>query len=59
MGRFASTNTFHAPLAEKMEDELVCAIVRGQYDSAECRAELHRRGWTDAHIENFGKRYVK
>lgn len=45
------TNTFHAPLREKTSDELLVAIVRGQYDAADCRAELVRQGWSDSAIE--------
>jgi hypothetical protein len=44
-------NRFHAPLREKCADELLLAIRKDQLDAAECRAELHRIGWTDEHIK--------
>lgn len=44
-------NRYMAPIAEKNADELLLAIKKGQTDADECRAELHRQGWTDAHIE--------
>lgn len=43
-------NRFHAPLSEKLEDELRAAVRKGAADAEECRSELHRRGWKDEWI---------
>lgn len=52
--RFVRENRFHAPLVEKMEDELLLAIRKNHQDAGECRRELIRRGWTDAWFVQVG-----
>lgn len=46
-----ATRRFHAPLSEKMDDELVYAIGQKQADQFACRMQLRRNGWTDAQID--------
>lgn len=48
--KYVPTGRFHGPLSEKMEDELLLAIKKGQSDAGECWAELVKRGWNDQWI---------
>lgn len=52
--RFIKENKFHQSFKDIPEDELLRAIRKDQVDSAQARAELHRRGWTDQHIRQYG-----
>lgn len=53
LDHFTPENRFHAPLTEKLTDELLGAVKRDAVDSDSCRAELHSRGWTDEFIFQF------
>lgn len=43
-------NRFHAPLAEKMDDELLLAVRKDHADAAACHAQLVANGWTSEQV---------
>lgn len=55
---FVREYRFHAPLAEKLEEDLLYAIGKDWQDAEACKAELRNRGWTDAHIARYSAPWV-
>lgn len=50
LGTVEPQGYFQAPLAEKLEDDLLYAIKHDRVDAEACREELRKRGWKDQWI---------
>ena len=51
VGHIEPQGYFHAPLAEKLDDELIWAIKNDRVDAQACREQLHKNGWKDEWID--------